>query len=929
MSNQNMQSLLNTSYLSSGNADYLEELYEQFLKNPEAVDPLWKKYFQNLPKINGYAGQDSSHADIRKQFAQLARQTPRLAVSDDVKHERQQAAIEKLTAAYQTYGHLAAHTNPIDPNPPALFTPERHLDSAWMDNQEILEQAISRLKKIYCGSIGAEFMYISNPKERDWIAQQLEKIAVAQLSPVEKKTILQQLVAADGLEKYLGSRYVGQKRFSLEGGDGFIPLVHAINQQAAQNGVAEVVIGMAHRGRLNTLINIFGKPPSELFAQFEGKKDYGSTSGDVKYHMGYASDIDMPSGQLHLSLAFNPSHLEIIAPVLMGSIRARQERRSADQEQEVLGLIVHGDASFAGQGVIMESLQMSQTRAYKLGGSVHIVINNQIGFTINNPHDARTSHYCTDIAKMIEAPVFHVNGDDPEALVCVGRLAVDYRKQFKKDVFIDLVCYRRLGHNEADEPAATQPLMYQTIRQHPVPREVYAQRLIDQKICTTDEVERMVSDYRDSLDAEKPVVKTLPHGLAHHYASNWKPYLNQAWTAKADTQIPQEKLVALAKQLEKLPEGFDVQRQVSLVLNARKQMTEGKLPLDWGYAENLAYAALVSEGCLVRMSGQDCRRGTFAHRHAVLHDQKTGDTHTPLAHIADDQAPFRIYDSLLSELGVVGFEYGYASTEPHALVIWEAQYGDFSNGAQMVIDQFISSAWQKWGTLSGLTLFLPHGYEGAGPEHTSARLERFLQLCAQENIQVCVPTTPAQIFHLLRRQALRSYRTPLVVMTPKSLLRSKLATSCLEDLSHGGFQTVIPETEDLSSKVSRVILCSGKVYYDLITRRHEQKISDIAIIRIEQLYPFPHDALCKALESYQTVKDIVWCQEEPENQGAWYTTRHRLEACLGKGQYVRYIGRPPAASPAAGYMALHEKQQTELVQQALINGFSGYQPSLV
>lgn len=934
MSNSNIQSLIAGSYLSGGNADYLEDLYEQFLRDPNSVDVAWRNYFQNLPQVNGLAAFDVSHADIREQFTQLAKQPQKSAVSGDALHARQQAAVDTLITAYRTYGHLAAHTNPLHPNRPflpielqletypilagALHVTSQHFQ--FNRKQADLQTILSTLNAIYCGSVGAEFMYIRSPEEREWITQRLEKMPEFSLSVAEKRTVLQQLVASDGLEKYLASKYVGQKRFSLEGGDGFLPLVHALNQQSSARGVYEVVIGMAHRGRLSALINIFGKPPTELFAEFEGRKDYGLTSGDVKYHIGYASDIETPSGPLHLSLAFNPSHLEIISPVMMGSVRARQQRRGAHGAQEVLALIVHGDASFAGQGVIMESLQMSQTRAYRIGGAVHVVINNQVGFTTSDPHDARSSHYCTDIAKMIDAPVFHVNGDDPEALVFIARLAADYRAQFHKDIVIDLVCYRRLGHNEADEPAATQPVMYHFIRQHPVPREIYTQRLIQENVCTQAEVDTMVEVYRDALDAGLPVVKTYPHGLTPHYASNWKPYFGQEWFVEADTKIAFPKLIALAEKLEALPEGFDVQRQVANALAARVQMTKGELPLDWGYAENLAYATLLDEGYPVRMSGEDCRRGTFSHRHAVLHDQKTGVTYTPLAHLSDQQAPFHIYDSLLSEMGVLGFEYGYASTDPKTLVLWEAQYGDFVNGAQIVIDQFISSAWQKWGTLAGLVLLLPHGYEGAGPEHTSARLERFLQLCAQENIQVCVPTTPAQMFHLLRRQMIRLYRTPLIVMTPKSLLRSKLAVSSLQELSEGQFQLVIPEIDAIAdADVTRIILCSGKVYYDLLSKRREHAAKHIAILRIEQLYPFPDNVLQNQLKRYKNAKEVVWCQEEPENQGAWYTSRHHFETCLVmRDQKLRYAGRLAAASPAAGYMKLHEKQQAELVEQALL-----------
>lgn len=930
MTTPSLQELVASSCLSGGNANYLEDIYEQFLKDPHSVDQEWQSYFQKLPRVNGHAEFDISHADIREQFAQLAQQTQKAVISGDVAYERQQAAIDALVEAYKTYGHLGAHTNPLHPHAPtspaeirlesypALSSVAEHTQFQFENKHLSLQSILASLQATYCGSIGAEFMYIRNPKEREWIANQLTKIANTALKTEEKREILQQLITADGLEKYLAHKYVGQKRFSLEGGDGFIPLVHALNQKSAQLGVKEVVIGMAHRGRLSTLINIFGKPPADLFAEFEGRKNNGLTSGDVKYHMGYASDIDTPHGILHLSLAFNPSHLEIISPVMMGSVRARQQRRAPEDAHEVLALIVHGDASFAGQGVTMESLQMSQTRAYKIGGAVHVVINNQVGFTTSFSEDARSSYYCTDIAKMIEAPVLHVNGDDAEAVVQAAHLAAAYRAEFKKDIVIDLVCYRRLGHNEADEPSATQPVMYQFIRQHPTPREVYAERLIQEKVITQDEVDTEVTAYRDALDAHKSPVKTHKNGLAHHYASNWKPYFDKEWTAKSDTAVSQKKLAAIAKKLTVIPEGFEVQRQVAHVLAARAQMLSGELPLDWGCAEILAYATLLDEGHPVRMSGQDCRRGTFSHRHAVLHDQKDGKIYTPLSHLGERQAQFHIYDSLLSEMGVMGFEYGYASTDPETLVLWEAQYGDFANGAQMVIDQFISSAWQKWGTLSGLTLLLPHGYEGAGPEHTSARLERFLQLCAQDNIQVCMPTTPAQIFHLLRRQVIRPYRTPLVIMTPKSMLRSKMATSALTELSEAQFQLVIPEADEITaSKVTRVILCSGKVYYDLLTARREQKANHIAILRVEQLYPFPHDALQKELKQYKNAKEIFWCQEEPENQGAWYTTRHRLEACLNKDQILQYVGRSAAASPAAGYMKLHEKQQAELVGQAL------------
>jgi len=934
MSKLSMQAALANSYLSGGNANYLEELYEQFLQDPASVSQEWQNYFKNLPTVGNNTNGDISHAQVRQHFLEHAQQAQkRQVVSGDAQQEIKQAAVDRLIQAYRTYGHFIAKINPLEsnnrPHPPQLnltFYPE--LTSADQDVQfnggaltngsrQTLRQIIATLNDIYCGSVGSEYMYISNVEEMRWMQQQLEQKRVA-LSSEQKREILQQLTEADGFERYLGHKYVGQKRFGLEGGDAFIPLIHAINEAATTQSIKEVLIAMAHRGRLNVLVNIFGKPPKELFAEFEGRKDYGLTSADVKYHLGYASDIETKHNDLHLTLAFNPSHLEIVAPVLMGSVRARQQRRVPENRYEVMGVIVHGDASVAGQGVVQETLSMSQTRGYQIQGSLHLVINNQVGFTTSDPRDARSSTYCTDVAKMIEAPVLHVNGDDPEAVVFAGRLAVEYRKKFRKDIFIDLVCYRRNGHNEGDEPAATQPVMYNFIRQHPSPRELYAQKLISEHVCTQAEVDAMVDGYREKLDLGESVVETKPDGLSRKYAGDWAPYFHQHWNAPANTAVAKDKLLAIGKTIAQLPEGFEVQRQVSHMLAARIKMTEGELPLDWGYAETMAYATLLAEGYPIRITGEDVRRGTFAHRHAVLHDQKNGATYTPLEHVDPKQPVFQIYDSLLSEAGTMGFDYGYASTDPQTLTIWEAQYGDFVNCAQVVIDQFISSAWQKWGTLCGLVLLLPHGYEGSGPEHTSARPERFLQLCAQDNMQVCMPTTPAQIFHLLRRQVIRPYRVPLIVMTPKSMLRNKLAVSTLDELSHGGFQLVIPETEDIPvAKVDRVVLCSGKVYYDLLVQRRERKLQNIVLIRVEQLYPFPQEEVKNLLKEYKKVQNIVWCQEEPENQGAWYTLRSRLEACLANGQSLHYVGRAASASPAAGYMKLHVKEQDELVEKAL------------
>ena len=700
-------------------------------------------------------------------------------------------------------------------------------------------------------------------------------------------------------------------------------MMDQLTDESAAYKVRELVIGMAHRGRLNVLLNIMGKPSGDLFQEFDGTKDYGNITGDVKYHKGYSSDIQTPHGEIHLSLGFNPSHLEFINTVVMGSTRARQERsHQKPRRNYAMSVLIHGDAAFAGQGIVMETLAMSQTRAYDVGGTIHIVTNNQVGFTTSNPLDMRSSYYCTDIAKMIDAPILHVNGDDAENCVRVMKLALDYRMKFQKDVVIDLVSYRLHGHNEADEPACTQPLMYQIIHAKKTPHALYAEKLLQEKLLSEKDVEALQEEYRAILDAGQSSVMVQENSLSDEYTAKWKAFLNQTWTAKANTSITREKVESLGKKITTIPEGFVLQRQVAMIMAARVKMIAGEQPLDWGCAETLAYAALLDEGHGVRFTGEDVRRGTFFHRHAALFDQKTGECYMPLLHISDHQAQCQIYDSLLSETGALGFEYGYSSTDPSSLVMWEAQFGDFANVAQVIIDQYISSAWQKWSRLAGLVMLLPHGSEGQGPEHSSARLERYLQLCGQENMQVCVPTTPAQIFHLLRRQVLRNYRKPLIVMSPKSLLRHKSAVSTIDELTQGEFQCVIPEVDSVDiSKITRLVLCSGKIYYELLQRRRDEKINHTAIIRIEQLYPFPYDALKAEINKYPHAREIVWAQEEPKNQGAWYSTRHRIVSCLPQNDHrLFYAGRAPMAAPAAGYPALHNRQQVDLINQAL--GFS-------
>lgn len=914
-----------TSSFSGANAAYLEDLYESYLQDPANVPAEWRSKFDMLPKST--SGTERSQAAVRAAFLQRANQPVVAVVSGNDK----QFAVNELIEAYRRYGHLIAKTNPLPqdlPEVPVLALNAHGLSDSDLNSSfqapsffgpeaKSLREIVAALQATYCDTAAPQYSHINNLEELAWLKERIERNPQRHCSDDDKKRLLHDLTRAEGLEKYLGSKYVGQKRFSLEGGESFIPMLHALIEQGAAQGIDEVVIGMAHRGRLNVMLNILGMPSQALFDQFEGKADYGDTSGDVKYHMGYSSDQVFGEQHVHVSLGFNPSHLEFIAAVVMGSVRARQDKRTDDQKAAVLPVIVHGDCALAGQGIVQETLNMSQTRGYGVQGSVHIVINNQVGFTTSDIRDSRSMTYVTDVMRMIDAPVFHVNGDDPEAVLFYTRLACEYRQRFNKDVMIDLVCYRRLGHNEADEPAATQPLMYDFIRKHPTTRALYAQQLVDTGVLSADQAKQMVADNKALLDQGAQTVETVDDGISMQRQAMWEQYAGTPLTANYKQPVTLKSLKNMAKSLSTLPEGFECQRQVGMLIKQRAEMAAGDLPVRWGFAENLAYATILNAGVSVRMSGQDVRRATFAHRHATLHDVKTGATHTPLVEMAGDQL-FSIYDSVLSEQAPVGFEYGYATTDPNTLVIWEAQFGDFANGAQVMIDQFISSGWQKWQRMCGLVLLLPHGYEGMGPEHSSARLERFLQLCAQENMQVCVPSTAAQVYHMLCRQALRPCRRPLIVMSPKSLLRHPGSVSSMAELVEGEFQLVIPEVDKQPAKqVTRVILCSGKVYYDLVAKRSELKRDDIPIIRIEQPYPFPHDALNAALKPYRHVKDIVWCQEEPKNQGAWYCQRHHLERCVTDQQVLHYAGRPICAAPAAGYAALHNKRQTLLVDQAL------------
>ena len=922
------------SPLYGGNASFLEELYQRFLQRPDSVSDEWRRYFEQ------WSGgvQEADHMTIQAALAAELRQGRARAAAPpvgDAGVATKQIAVLQLINAYRFRGHQQARLDPLglqEQSPIAELDPAFHgltdvdLDTVFSTGslaeppQASLRDILAALREVYCGRVGAEYMHITDTGQKRWIQRYLEGARTTPpFSPEFRRQILDRIIAAEGLEQYLHSKYVGQKRFSLEGGESLIPLLDELIRRAGTRKVQEIVLGMAHRGRLNVLINVLGKAPKHLFKEFEGKMELsGSGGGDVKYHQGFSSDIQTPGGLVHLALGFNPSHLEIINPVVEGSVRARQDRRGDGEGKQVLPVVIHGDAAFAGQGVVMETFNMSQARGFKTHGTVHIVINNQIGFTTSNPLDARSTFYCTEVARMVQAPIFHVNGDDPEAVVWVTQLALDFRMEFKSDVVIDLVCYRRHGHSEADEPAVTQPQMYQAIRQHPRATRIYAERLFADKVIASDEAEAMVKRYHAALDEGVTVARHIVKDADGKYARGWAPYVGGVWTETVNTAVSAELLRDFTARLSALPAGFELHPQVVKINEARRAMAAGNQPLDWGYAETLAYASLLHDGYPVRLSGQDSGRGTFFHRHAVVHNQKEVGNYIPLQHLFEGQPRFNVIDSLLSEEAVLAFEYGYSTAAPEGLVIWEAQFGDFANNAQVVIDQFISSGEAKWNRLAGLVCLLPHGYDGQGPEHSSARLERYLQLCVGDNMQVCVPTLPAQMFHMLRRQALRKYRKPLIVMTPKSLLRHRWSVSSLDDLTGGHFQLVIGEVDPLKDgEVRRVVLCSGKVYFDLLEQRRADQRKDVALIRVEQLNPYPREALAAELSRYKKAKDIVWCQEEPENQGAWRFMQPLLQADLNNGQTLSYAGRPAYAAPAEGSLIRHQAGQAALVAEAL------------
>lgn len=926
-----MKAWLESSHLNGGNIVYIEELYESYLDNSASVSAEWQGIFSQLPKVEG-SEVEYRHSAIRDEFKALAKQANKQVVVSSG-NDAKQVKVLQLINAFRFRGHQNANLDPLglwqrdkvrDLQLSHHDLSENDFDKEYNVGSFAIGQDTMKLgdlykalRNTYCGSIGAEYMHMTATDEKRWLQQRLESVqSKAALSVDEKTKLLQGLIAADGLEKYLGAKFPGAKRFSLEGGDSLVPMLKELITRAGAAGTKEVVMGMAHRGRLNVLVNVMGKNPSKLFDEFAGKHDEILSSGDVKYHQGYSSDFVTPGGTVHLALAFNPSHLEIVNPVVIGSVRARLDRRDCDQGDLVLPITIHGDSAIAGQGVVQETFNMSQARAFKVGGTVRIVVNNQVGFTTSVAEDTRSGEYCTEIAKMVQAPIIHVNGDDPEAVILATQIALDYRNEFKRDVVIDLVCYRRHGHNEADEPSATQPLMYKIVKKHPTPRQLYADKLSAEGSLTTAKIDELTAYYRKLLDEGQCTVDQWRPMTEH--SVDWTPYLGHDWDDDYDKEISLEKLKELAVKLSSYPENHPVHSRVKKIYDDRMKMATGEKLLDWGMAENLAYASIVDGGDRVRITGQDAGRGTFFHRHAVLHNQDDASTYLPLKNIREGQGPFDIHDSVLSEVSVLAFEYGYTTAEPAGLTIWEAQFGDFANCAQVVFDQFISSGEQKWGRLCGLTMLLPHGYEGQGPEHSSARLERFLQLCADHNMQVCVPSTPAQVFNMLRRQVVRPMRRPLVVMSPKSLLRHPLAVSSLEEMSTGVFHNVIGEVDELDSKaVERVVFCSGKVYYELLEQRRKNELNNIAIVRIEQLYPFPEQELQAVLKEYQHVKQFVWCQEEPQNQGAWYCSQHNFRAAIPENTTLTYAGRKASAAPAVGYMSLHVKEQQALVTQAL------------
>lgn len=937
-------SITRYSYLKSVNAEYIDEIYTRYLANPDSVEESWRSFFEGVE----FGAENYGRPSVATGTGATAGSAPGLA-SLSIEQLEGEGKVAKLIQAYRESGVNIADLNPLDP-PAASHAflelarfglTENDLEKSFNAGKLLclgtakLRDIVAVLKETYCSTIGVEFIHIHNAEERDWIQSRMEMSRNKTALDVDtRKMIFKRLADSETFERFLHTRYVAQKRFSVEGGESIIPMIDCMIETASELGGQEVVMGMAHRGRLNVLTNIFGKKAEYIFTEFEGNypSDYSHGEGDVKYHKGYSTEVTTHSGKtVHISLANNPSHLEFVGAIIEGVARAKQQRRNDFDRTQVMPIVIHGDAALAGQGVCYEVLNLSELDGYATGGTLHIVINNQVGFTTST-HDARSTRFSTDLAMMLETPIFHVNGDDPEAVWHVARLATEYRQKFHKDVFIDLICYRKYGHNEGDEPTFTQPVMYAKIKLHPSTREIYGKRLAAAGVQTEADSQAVIdgifaklTEAQTKTRAEKP----LPYVSV--FGGEWKGFkvpTEEDLFKPVATAVDAEILHALSKKLNTVPTGFHLHPKLGRFLDARlKAVTEGK-GLDWGNAESLAYASLVQEGHPVRLSGQDAERGTFTHRHSVLNDYENGTKLCLFNHLSSDQAPFMVHNSHLSETGVLGFEHGYSLADPRALVIWEAQFGDFSNGAQVIIDQFIASSESKWQRMSGLTLLLPHGYEGQGPEHSSARLERFLQLSGRNNIVVANLTTPAQIFHALRRQVKWQFRKPLVIMSPKSLLRNAHAVSTIDDLANGAFQEVIddfsipqgPEVKTIES-VKHVLLSTGKVYYDLLAKRTELKRDDVALVRLEQIHPFPTWKLSQILSRYPNA-DFTWVQEEPRNMGAWGFIHGMWSGGLSDfanlvgNRAIRYVGRDIGASPAVGSMKLHEIELKAFVEKA-------------
>ena len=929
--------------LFSAGSSYLEQLQEQYNRSPESLPAEWAEYFSHQQEQS----EQTSHQVM------LARMRPQISPGnnqhfDDITTLAKQGDIEYpsraiyLIHAYRMHGHMHADLDPLGMNQRST-SPE--LDLAYYglseadldqlfptgdltsDHQLPLREIIRILEQTYCGHIGPESMHITNSARRHWIQSRLERIrSKADYDTDTRRHIFGRIMHAEEFERFLHTRYVGQKRFSLEGGESLIPMLDAMVQKAGSNGTREIIMGMAHRGRLNVLANIMDKSLSDIFSEFEGAQlqESAQGQGDVKYHMGFSSDVLTPGGVVHLSLGFNPSHLEIITPVVLGSVRARQCRRKDKNKTEVMAVLVHGDAAFAGQGVVAESLQLSKLRGFRVGGAIHIVVNNQIGFTVN-PFDARSTTYCTDIAKIVQAPILHVNGDDPEACCLAIEIAVEYRNTFHEDIVIDLVCYRRHGHNEADSPEVTQPTMYRRIGELPSIEQLYRDKLIQDGVLSEEASDQMISTYRDCLDKVRRATNRPAPSPVNSLQGRWEGFVFEG-AEEPDTGVDADKLSMLARKVHRLPAEFSMHARVEKIYESRIQMMDGKQPVDWGCGETMAYASLVNEGGWVRLSGEDSGRGTFFHRHAVVYDQKTGKGMIPLRSVENGPlSHFIVVDSMLSEMAVMGYEYGYSVAEPRSLVIWEAQYGDFANVGQVVIDQFIAAGETKWNRMSGLVLWLPHGFEGQGAEHSSARLERYLQLCAENNMQVAYPTTPAQLFHLLRRQLMSKIRKPLIMMAPKSMLRNKLSFSPYADFTSGRFQPVLADKNRQidPAQVRRLLICSGKVYYDLLAERNEREIMDVALVRIERLYPFPFDELKAQLQRYAHVGEVIWVQEEPQNQGAWLQVNSSIRQVLLENQKIYGLTRPESAAPAVGSIKRHKDELEKLIAAAFADSADG------